>query len=183
MKLQRFDRPFQGAWWSKVFPQPASGEVPERPLEVTTGVQPVFDFLGSSKHVGKSIYAVSGAGGAFPGTANPAIPSTVLAAYLGQALPVPADEIWICEKFSFWHDDAAAQWGAPVAIFPDLNGWHFLGAKQGLASGVPYVYDTRWVLPPGWTIGLLCNGPLGGGKKYYFSYDYVPLKVGETLAP
>jgi len=183
MKLQRFDRANLGNWWSRVFNQPPFGEIPEKPTEVVTAVQPVYDFMGSSNHTKKSIYNVSGAGGAFPGVASPAIPSTLLAGYLGQAIAVPADEIWICDKFSWWHDDVVGQWAAPMALFPDRNGWQLLGARAATAAGTPTFYDTTFVLPPCWNIGLLCNGPLGGGKKYFFQYSYIPLKIGETLNP
>lgn len=183
MKLLRFDRPFLGAWWGRVFGQPPMGEVPERPTEVATAVQPVFDFLGSSKHVSKSIWNASGAGGAFPGVANPAIPSTSLAAYLGTALPVPADEIWVCDRITWWHDDVVGQWAHPILVFPDNNGWVLLGEKKSAAGGTAMTWDTRFVVPAGWKIGVLCNGPLGGGKMHYFQFPYVPLKIGETLNP
>lgn len=185
MKLQRFDRPFLGAWWSKVFGQPAMGEVPERPVEVANAVQPVFEFLGSSKHVAKSIYNVNGAGTGTGGVFTAPVPSPLpcSGAWLGTALPVPGDEIWVCDHLTYWHDDAVGQWALPAAVFPDGQSYQLLGVKHGDAAGTPYIWDTKLILPAGWKLGIFCNGPLVGGKKYWFQFAYVPLKVGETLNP
>ena len=171
------------SWWSKVFPQQPYAPIPVSPGEVADAVQPVFDVLGSCKHLAKSMYVMIGPGSAVIPLTTPAVPGFMAAAILEQAVPVPADEIWFVDRVAYWHDDAVAQWVCAIQIFRDGVSWMSLSSKLAVAAATHYTSFSKNVMGPGCKFALLVNGPLVGGKVYTCQFSYTPVKVGETINP
>lgn len=186
MRTFRFLRGDIGQWWSRIFPGAPMTTPPDTPNEVLDVVQPVQDIFGSALHQRRSLYVWDGVAGAatagFPAS-SPTFPVGSLAGkYAEMAIVVPADEIWIVDKLFSFHSDAATKWGLWYQRPRLASAWSPLTGRTAMGANEVYCpVGLHTVIPSGGNIGMLWEAM--GASVMTFGFQYVPLKVGETLNP